>query len=401
VQTQVDAKIAKSTVTAKGDLLVATGSGTVVAQAVGTDGQFLKANSAQADGVEWATVSQYALPSQTGNSGKFLTTNGTTESWGTVTQPVTWTERLNPNTAWTANCIASNGSNIWVAAGDAGVLYSSTDSGVTWTLRTSGFGANSIRGLAYGNGIFVAVGAGGQCFSSTDGITWTSRAAGLAGNVLNNVRYVNSVFIICAAGAAGGTGGIATSTDGITWTKRTTPASTSSNLYDVAYGNGYYVAVGAFTTTAGIYSTNLSTWTALPTTITQDGMFIHYNGSGFFVHAGNATSFFTGNNPTTGWSTCQEGLYINYQTNYAFTTINTYSGSYYYWVNPHIGIATTPTSINSTSKLWTGTIRNPIPTPARFSNNTGGGTPIYVLYTDSSGKICIADQYGRLFTGQL
>ena len=33
----------------------------------------------------WGTVSQYALPSQTGNSGKYLTTNGTAESWGTVT----------------------------------------------------------------------------------------------------------------------------------------------------------------------------------------------------------------------------------------------------------------------------------------------------------------------------
>jgi hypothetical protein len=31
----------------------------------------------------WGTVSQYALPSQTGNSGKYLTTNGTAESWGT------------------------------------------------------------------------------------------------------------------------------------------------------------------------------------------------------------------------------------------------------------------------------------------------------------------------------
>jgi hypothetical protein len=32
----------------------------------------------------WGTVSQYALPTQTGNSGKYLTTNGTAESWGTV-----------------------------------------------------------------------------------------------------------------------------------------------------------------------------------------------------------------------------------------------------------------------------------------------------------------------------
>jgi hypothetical protein len=32
----------------------------------------------------WGTVSQYALPTQTGNSGKYLTTNGTNESWGTI-----------------------------------------------------------------------------------------------------------------------------------------------------------------------------------------------------------------------------------------------------------------------------------------------------------------------------
>lgn len=46
-----------STITTKGDLIVGTGAGTLVRQGVGTDGQFLKANSAQADGVEWATVS--------------------------------------------------------------------------------------------------------------------------------------------------------------------------------------------------------------------------------------------------------------------------------------------------------------------------------------------------------
>lgn len=74
VQTQLDAKIAKSLATAKGDLLVATGSGTIVAQAVGTNGQVLTANSAQADGVEWATVaatktmSQVATGSLTGSN---------------------------------------------------------------------------------------------------------------------------------------------------------------------------------------------------------------------------------------------------------------------------------------------------------------------------------------------
>jgi hypothetical protein len=68
---------------AKGVILVGTGAGTYVAQTVGTNGQVLTANSAQADGVEWTTIN--ALPTQTGNSGKYLTTDGTSASWATVT----------------------------------------------------------------------------------------------------------------------------------------------------------------------------------------------------------------------------------------------------------------------------------------------------------------------------
>jgi hypothetical protein len=41
--------------TTKGDIVVATGSGTFVRQGVGSNGQVLTANSAQADGVEWTT----------------------------------------------------------------------------------------------------------------------------------------------------------------------------------------------------------------------------------------------------------------------------------------------------------------------------------------------------------
>lgn len=75
--------IPNTTFDAKGDLLVASAADTVGKLSVGTNGYFLKANSGAALGVEWAAVD--ALPSQTGNGGKYLTTDGSTASWGAIT----------------------------------------------------------------------------------------------------------------------------------------------------------------------------------------------------------------------------------------------------------------------------------------------------------------------------
>lgn len=64
IQTQLDAKQLRSTLTAKGDLYVATASNTVARQAVGTDGTFLKADSGVTNGVVWASAnSTYAIRS--------------------------------------------------------------------------------------------------------------------------------------------------------------------------------------------------------------------------------------------------------------------------------------------------------------------------------------------------
>ena len=75
--------IAKSIVDVKGDLIVATANDTVARLAVGTNTHVLTADSAEASGMKWAAVS--GLPSQTGNTGKYLTTNGTAASWAAVT----------------------------------------------------------------------------------------------------------------------------------------------------------------------------------------------------------------------------------------------------------------------------------------------------------------------------
>ena len=69
---------------AKGDLLVGTGSDTFDQLTVAaTNGYALTVNSATATGLAWAAID--ALPSQAGNAGKYLTTNGSAASWATIT----------------------------------------------------------------------------------------------------------------------------------------------------------------------------------------------------------------------------------------------------------------------------------------------------------------------------
>jgi hypothetical protein len=107
--------IQKTLLTAKGAIIAASGASTPAELTVAaTNGYVLSVNSATATGLEWAapnpgditgvtagtglsgggtsgavtvsldTSSVYVVPDQTGNSGKYLTTNGTASSWGAV-----------------------------------------------------------------------------------------------------------------------------------------------------------------------------------------------------------------------------------------------------------------------------------------------------------------------------
>jgi len=67
----------------KGDLIVASADNTPAKLPAGTNGYLLTANSSATNGIEWAAA-PVSLPSQTGNTGKYLTTDGSTASWATI-----------------------------------------------------------------------------------------------------------------------------------------------------------------------------------------------------------------------------------------------------------------------------------------------------------------------------
>lgn len=386
VQTQVDAKIAKSLVTAKGDLIVATASGTVVAQAVGTNGQYLQADSTQADGVKWADVT--TLPSQTGNSGKYLTTNGTAASWGTA--GYTFTNRKGATLgANQIRGIAYNGSNLWVAVSNGGYLFSSPNA-ITWTSRTSGFGSTDIRGVAYGNGLFVAYGSNGIITTSTDGTTWTARTSGFGTNYIAYAVYSNSLWVAVGNGASAGTGGITTSTDGLTWTKQTVPTPIGTYLNHVYYANGYWVAVGGSSTNNMVYSTNGTSWTATADTSGGSSSFIYYNGTQW-LSIGTSSYYYTASTPpSSGWTGLLDQSIPGANTNQFYNSkiyfsqeVSGASGGYLGYI-----FGVNPVLVNEASTA----LENPIIVPSGRSGST-----ISAIHISSAG-IVYGDGFGRIYT---
>ena len=112
--------------TAKADLITATAAGTAAILAIGTNGQVLTADSTEAKGMKWATPS--SLPSQTGNSGKYLTTNGTATSWGAAVSTLDLT--FNAQTGTTYTLVAADANNKLLTLTNASAITLTVPNGV-------------------------------------------------------------------------------------------------------------------------------------------------------------------------------------------------------------------------------------------------------------------------------
>jgi hypothetical protein len=150
---------------------------------------------------------------------------------------------------------AAYGNNRFVAGGDNAIAYSTN--GTTWTAST-GNSNFTVRGITYGTQ-FVAVGSGGTISTSSDGTSWTNVTTSTFGSSeIRDVVYNDGKYV-----AVGASGKIACSdvTGPSTWTAVTNSTFETSAIYGITYGAGKYVAVGAGGKMA--YSTNGTTWTAV------------------------------------------------------------------------------------------------------------------------------------------
>mgnify|MGYP001039203064 FL=1 len=188
------------------------------------------------------------------------------------------------------------------ALGSNGNVAVSTDNGGSWKVSKP-FNTEYWRGVAYGNGKFVAVQSGGglaTVSTSTDGETWTTPIKVGSGVTWMNIAYGNGKFVIVDANSfiSSSTDGenwtspkmvegkqwkcitygkfvvadsyrgyVSTSTDGVTWTTAKQVGEVSNNWQGIAAGDGKFIVVGS----SGYYSTSTDgdTWST-PTQIKNE-----------------------------------------------------------------------------------------------------------------------------------
>jgi hypothetical protein len=135
--------------------------------------------------------------------------------------------------------------------------------GVTWTTHfvdsnnniNDAYETADLYGIAYGNGVYVAVGTSFMddeeaiLYRSTDTITWTKTVITVPPirSEFEDVVWNGSLFVAVGYDDEGaGNALVMTSPNGVTWTKRTVPVEVDGQFYGVGCKpDGMCVAVGA------------------------------------------------------------------------------------------------------------------------------------------------------------
>ena len=220
---------------------IAYGNGYWVAVATGTATAYVSKNN----GANWTSVT---LPSSTtwnsiayGN-GIFVVTSSNTATAVSTNFGASWSSGTMTNIG-AGTVVYGLGKFVYVAT--AGTNYNSSTDGVTWTPYTT-LAANSGTTIIFGNGRFVTVAsAGANPQYSFDAVTWYTANTSVTATVL---AYGQGIFL-----AIGTTGTAYTSDNGLAWTTRTIGSYASTPVVVFGFSSSN---VGVFTTLFGQNSGN-------------------------------------------------------------------------------------------------------------------------------------------------
>ncbi len=169
------------------------------------------------------------------------------------------------NTAnWLVSVAAA--SNLLVAVGDNGALYTSTN-GASWQLQSPppNLGPYWLLSVAYGNGVFVTTGEQGYIATSRDGISWTSQSILTTYGQLEHVAWVNTTgsttnfpytgfWTVSDAGYA-----FYSTNNGVAW-KRFSGNNSTNVLYTLAANTPTGLLAGNDDVRLGLVVSNLLVW---------------------------------------------------------------------------------------------------------------------------------------------
>lgn len=195
-----------------------------------------------------------------------------------------------------------------VAAALLPALFTSATAQQNWSWANSLPASIQWKDVAYGNGLYVAVGLDATIATSPDAATWTIRRMSTAQMSLNSIAYANGLFVAVGMGTPTKTGAalIMTSPDGIAWTINDTVANDySAQLFSALYGGGTWVVSGS-SGSATFTSTDGLTWTQRTTpsgVIVGTGAY----GAGLFVLSGNGNTVLTSPDGATWTRTAVAG----------------------------------------------------------------------------------------------
>ena len=277
-------------------------------------------------------------------------------------------------------------------ASDAGTV----DGVVSLTVTDTGAGYTSIPAVSIldTNAKFVAISgiSTDSAYNTLAGInagtTWTSGTA-LPGTNFASLAYGNGIYV-----AVGGTSSAVSSTSGTAWTTRTIPTLGAGSYVSVAYGNETFVAISTGSSLSTAVSANGTSWTAggnLPAGFTT-GTSVAYGNGRFVAIASGGRNVAYSTNKGSSWTLSARQLPVSA----TWTNISYGQGLFFAVASGTANCATSPDGVNWTlrampsSSSWSGLI---------FGNPDNN--PLWVAVSSTSGTIAASVRTGAQATGRI